>query len=209
MIFLLLTDGFRRRGNTCQFLCYEYKSVYKTAGDGKIQGGIKMEMTKRKLLNGARFLNFSLSGENYCIDILKVKELMGMTPVIPLPKTPAFIKGVINLRGQIIPVIDLRLKFGLEFREYTKRTCIIVVEVAFSGENVLMGLVVDAIQDVVSIPEEKLSKIPYINARIKSEYIRAVADTPEGIKIVLDVLRVLNEEGPVEVRDTVEVQTEK
>jgi purine-binding chemotaxis protein CheW len=167
-----------------------------------------MEMTKRKLLNGARFLSFTLDGENYCMDILKVKELMGMTAVTPLPRTPAFIRGVINLRGQIIPVIDLRLKFGLKFRDYTKRTCIIVVEVVYSGENVLMGLVVDSIQDVVSIPDEKLSKIPYINARIKSEYIRGVADTPEGMKIVLDVLKVLSDEELTIVKDTTEVLSE-
>jgi len=168
-----------------------------------------MEMTKRKLLNGARFLSFSLDGENYCMDILKVKELMGMTAVTPLPGTPAFIRGVINLRGQIIPVVDLRLKFGLVFREYTKRTCIIVVEVAYDGETVLMGLVVDAIQDVVSIPDDKLSKIPYINARIKSEYIRGVADTPEGMKIVLDVLRVLREDELAVVRDSAETGADR
>ena len=166
-----------------------------------------MEMTKRKLLNGARFLSFTVDGENYCMDILKVKELMGMTAITPLPRTPQFIRGVINLRGRIIPVIDLRLKFGLSFEEYTKRTCIIVVEVAYEGETVLMGLVVDTIQDVVSIPEEKLSKIPYINARIKSEYIRGIADTPEGMKIVLDVLKVLSEEELEEVKQTAEMST--
>lgn len=167
-----------------------------------------MEMTKRKLLNGARFLSFTVDGENYCMDILKVKELMGMTAITPLPRTPQFIRGVINLRGRIIPVIDLRLKFGLPYEEYTKRTCIIVVEVAYEGETVLMGLVVDAIQEVVSIPEEKLSKIPYINARIKSEYIRGIADTPEGMKIVLDVLKVLSEEELEEVKQTAERRAE-
>ncbi|MCK9168946.1 MAG: chemotaxis protein CheW [Treponema sp.] len=166
-----------------------------------------MEMTKRKLLNGARFLSFTLDGENYCVDILKVKEIMGMTAVTPLPRTPEFIRGVINLRGQIIPVIDLRLKFGLKFQDYTKRTCIIVVEIVYGGENVLMGLVVDSIQDVVSILGEKLSKIPYINARIKSEYIQGVADTPEGMKIVLDVLKVLNDEELTIVKDTTELQS--
>ena len=168
-----------------------------------------MEMTKRKLLNGTRFLSFMLDNESYCMDILKVKELMGMAAITPLPRTPQFIRGVINLRGQIIPVVDLRLKFGLAFQEYTKRTCIIVVEVSYSGTNILMGLVVDSIQDVVSIPDEKLSKIPYINARIRSEYIRGVADTPEGMKIVLDVLKVLSDEELAVVRDTAEVkQTE-
>jgi purine-binding chemotaxis protein CheW len=165
-----------------------------------------MEMTKRKVLNGARFLSFTLDSENYCLDILKVKELMGMTSITPLPRTPHFIRGVINLRGQIIPIIDLRLKFGLPAQEYTKRTCIIVVEIAYGGENILMGLVVDSIQDVVSIPDEKMSKIPYINAKIRSEYIRGIADTAEGMKIVLDVLKVLNDEELEAVRNTADVQ---
>ena len=164
-----------------------------------------MEMTKRKLLIGARFLNFTVDNENYCMDILKVKELMGMTSITPLPRTPEFIRGVINLRGQIIPIIDLRLKFGLQFQEYTKRTCIIVVEVSYEGENMLMGLVVDSIQDVISIPDDKLSKIPYINAKIKSEYIKGIADTPDGMKIVLDVLKVLNDEELAAVRQTAAV----
>jgi purine-binding chemotaxis protein CheW len=167
-----------------------------------------MEMTKRKLLNGARFLSFTVDNENYCIDILKVKELMGMTTITPLPRTPQFIRGVINLRGQIIPIIDLRLKFGLSFQEYTKRTCIIVVEVSYEGENILMGLVVDAIQEVVSIPEEKMSKIPYINAKIRSEYIKGIADTPEGMKIILDVLKVLSDEELAAVKDSAVVRVE-
>jgi purine-binding chemotaxis protein CheW len=167
-----------------------------------------MEMTKRKLLNGMRFLSFAVDNENYCIDILKVKELMGMTAITPLPRTPQFIRGVINLRGQIIPIIDLRLKFGLPFQEYTKRTCIIVVEVNYEEENILMGLVVDAIQDVVSIPEDKMSKIPYINARIKSEYIKGIADTPEGMRIILDVLKVLSDEELAVVKDSAMVQAE-
>lgn len=161
-----------------------------------------MEMTKRKILNGMRFLSFTVDSENYCMDILRVKELMGMTAITPLPRTPQFIRGVINLRGQIIPIIDLRLKFGLPFQEYTKRTCIIVVEINREEENMLMGLVVDAIQEVVNIPEDKMAKIPYINAKIKSEYIKGIADTPEGMKIVLDVLKVLNDEELAVVKDS-------
>ena len=166
-----------------------------------------MEMTKRKLLIGARFLSFTVDEENYCMDILKVKELMGMTTITPLPRTPEFIRGVINLRGQIIPIIDLRLKFGLPFKDYTKRTSIIVVEISYGGENMLMGLVVDSIQEVISIPDEKMSKLPYINAKIKAEYIRGVADTPEGMKIVLDVLKVLNDEELATVKETAVTQT--
>jgi purine-binding chemotaxis protein CheW len=151
-----------------------------------------MEMTRRKLLSGARFLSFQLENENYCIEILKVKELMGMSDITSLPQTPPYIRGVINLRGQIIPIVDLRLKFGLQFKEYGKRTSIIVCEVDV-GEKVLMGLVVDSIQEVVSVPEDKIARLPYVNARIKADYIKGVATTQDGIKIVLDVEKILND----------------
>ncbi len=165
-----------------------------------------MEMAKRKLHTGARFLSFTVDNENYCMDILKVKELMGMTSITSLPQTPSFIRGVINLRGQIIPIIDLRLKFGLLFQKYTKRTCIIVVEINYHEEPMLMGLVVDTIQEVINIPNDKLSKIPYINAKIKSEYIKEIANTPEGMKIVLDVLKILTEEELAAVVETADIQ---
>lgn len=150
--------------------------------------------------SGSRFLNFTLENESYCMEIVKVKELMGMTDITSLPQTPTFIRGVINLRGQIIPIIDLRLKFGLEFQPYTKRTAIIVVEMEIEGDLTLMGLVVDSIQEVIAIPEEKIAALPYVNTRVKAEYIRGVADTPEGMKIVLDVLKILSDEEFVQVK---------
>jgi purine-binding chemotaxis protein CheW len=166
-----------------------------------------MEMARRKLLIGARFLSFTLDNEAYCMEILKVKELMGMTSITPLPQTPDFIRGVINLRGQIIPIVDLRVKFGLPFKDYTKRTSIIVVEVDYQGEVMLMGLVVDAIEEVVSIPEDKISRIPYINAKVRAEYIKGIANTSEGIKIILDVVRVLSDEELATLKKT-EIQAE-
>ena len=159
-----------------------------------------MEMTKRKVLIGARYLTFTVDDENYCMEIITVKELMGMTSITPLPRTPEFIRGVINLRGQIIPIVDLRVKFGLPFKEYGKRTSIIVAEVHYLGEPMLMGLVVDSIQEVISIPDDRMSRIPYINARIKAEYIKGIADTQEGMKIILDVLKVLSDDELATVR---------
>jgi purine-binding chemotaxis protein CheW len=153
-----------------------------------------MEMARRKLLIGARFLSFTLGSEAYCMEILKVKELMGMTEITPLPQTPEYIRGVINLRGQIIPIIDMRLKFGLPPEAYSKRTCIIVVELDYQGESMLMGLVVDSIQEVISIPEDKISKIPFINAKVRAEYIKGVANTAEGIKLILDVVKILSDD---------------
>lgn len=159
-----------------------------------------MERVRNKALTGSRYLNFSLGKESYCMDILKVKELMGMAEITPLPQTPDFIRGVINLRGQIIPIIDLRLKFDFEFLEYTKRTSIIVVEIVIDGELMFMGLVVDSIQDVIAIPQEKINKIPYINSRVKSEFVSGVAETPEGMKIVLDVHKILTDEEFVHLK---------
>lgn len=159
-----------------------------------------MGISRMKGLGGSRYLNFTLEKESYCMEILKVKELMGMTDITPLPQTPAFIKGVINLRGQIIPIIDLRLKFGMDFLAYHKRTSIIVVELELGGDIVLMGLVVDSIQEVIAIPDEKISVLPYINTKVKAEYVRGVAETPEGMKIVLDVHKILSDEEFVQIK---------
>ena len=145
-----------------------------------------MEITKRKTLTGSRYLSFVLHDEEYCIEILKIKEIMGMTDITSIPQAPDFIKGVINLRGQIIPIIDLRLKFEMSYKDYTDRTCIVVVELNYEGEITLMGIVVDSIQEVINIPEENISKVPYINEKIKSDYIEGIAETQDKIKIVLD-----------------------
>ena len=170
-----------------------------------------MEITKRKTMTGSRYLSFVLNDEEYGIEILKIKEIMGMTEVTAIPQTPPFIKGVINLRGKIIPIIDLRIKFDMEAKAYTDRTCIVVVEIMYDGEVTLMGVVVDSIQEVINIPEEKISEVPYINAKIKSEYIKGIAEAGETIKIVLDITKVLTEEEFVMIRDLEKsrVRTEK
>lgn len=150
-----------------------------------------MESKQRKVIDGIRYLNFKIMDEDYCIEILKVKEIMGMVEITNVPQTPDFIRGVSNLRGQIVPIIDLRLKFEMPFKEYTDRSSIIFVELYYEGRKTLMGLVVDTIHEVINIPAEKVSKVPYINARIKSDFIHGIAETPEGIKIILDIEKVL------------------
>ncbi len=159
-----------------------------------------MENSRMKTLAGSRYLNFRLGNESYCMEILKVKELMGMSDITPLPQTPDFIRGVINLRGQIIPIIDMRLKFGFDFLDYSKRTSIIVVELIIDEELLFMGLVVDSIQEVIYIPDDKISSLPYVNTRIKADYVIGVADTPDGIKIVLDVHKILSDEEFVQIK---------
>lgn len=158
-------------------------------------------ISKRKSLTGTRYLTFSLQDEIYCFDILKVKEILGMAKITPIPQTPDFIQGVIDLRGQIIPVIDLRRKFGMEEREYTKRTGVIVTELHFEGEQVYIGLVVDRIIEVVALPQDSIKKSNYLNRKIRSEYIDGIANIKEGIRIVIDPEKILNEDEMAALKD--------
>ena len=107
-----------------------------------------------------KYLTFSLAGEEYGIGILKVREIIGMMPITPVPETPQFVKGVINLRGKVIPVIDLRLRFGLTEIDYTERTCIIVVEIQGEAAALPMGIVVDAVSEVLNIRGEDIEDTP-------------------------------------------------
>ena len=107
-----------------------------------------------------KYLTFSLAEEEYGIGILKVKEIIGMMPITTVPRTPIFVKGVINLRGKVIPVVDLRLKFGMEESAYNERTCIIVVETKGKGVSVLIGIVVDAVSEVLNIKGNDIEDTP-------------------------------------------------
>ena len=153
-----------------------------------------MENSRRRTSAGSRFLNFTLAGESYCMEILKVKELMGMTDITPLPQTPEFIKGVINLRGRVIPIIDLRVKFGLK-AEFAERTCIVVVQVKLpSGQNVQMGLIVDSVEEVVNLAATEIEPTPDFGTRIDTTYILGMAKIKGSVKTLLDIDRVVSPE---------------
>ncbi len=115
-----------------------------------------------------------------------------MMPITPVPQTPSFVKGVINLRGKVIPVIDLRLKFGMDSIPYNERTCIIVVEASgLAAGRVMMGLVVDSVSEVVNIKEEDIEDTPTFGTRLSMEYILGMAKAGDAVKILLDIDRVL------------------
>jgi len=116
-----------------------------------------------------------------------------MMPVTPVPRTPQFIKGVINLRGKVIPVMDLRLRFGLEKADYTERTCIIVVEIARETGNIMVGSVVDTVSEVLNIKPEEIEETPVFGTEIKTDYIMGMAKTEGGVKILLDIDKVLTD----------------
>jgi len=139
-----------------------------------------------------KYLTFSLAGEEYGIGILKVKEIIGMMPITIVPQTPPYIKGVINLRGKVIPVIDLRLKFLMTAADYTERTCIIVVEIAAAGRTVLMGILVDSVSEVLNIKGADIEETPAFGTRLNTEFILGLAKVNGGIKILLDIDQVLS-----------------
>jgi len=139
-----------------------------------------------------KYLTFQLAEEDYGIALLQIKEIIGMMPITAVPRTPANVKGVINLRGQVIPVTDLRLKFGMEEIDYTDRTCIIVVEVHGEVATVQVGVVVDAVSEVLQIRDEDIEATPSFGAQVDTEYILGMANMDEGVKILLDIDRVMS-----------------
>lgn len=139
-----------------------------------------------------KYLTFSMADEEYGIGILKIKEIIGMMPVTTVPQTPGFVKGVINLRGKVIPVVDLRLRFGMASIDYTERTCIIVVEIAGPSGTVMIGIVVDSVSEVLNIKSEDIEDTPTFGAKLNTDYILGMAKMEGGVKILLDIDRVLS-----------------
>ena len=141
-----------------------------------------------------KYLTFSLAEEHYGIGIRKIREIIGMMPVTSIPQTPGYVKGVINLRGKVIPVVDLRLKFGMGQAECSERTCIIVVEVPGRAVSQLMGIVVDSVSDVVNIKWEDIEETPSFGTKLDTDYILGMAKIGKGVKMLLDIDRALSTE---------------
>ncbi|MHB8828583.1 MAG: chemotaxis protein CheW [Syntrophales bacterium] len=152
-----------------------------------------MEQTMKAMANReGKYLTFTLAEEEYGIGILKVKEIIGIMAITTVPRTPDYMRGVINLRGKVIPVVDLRLKFGIEAMDYTERTCIIVVDIDGEGKKIQMGIVVDSVSEVMNIKSGDIEDTPDFGSRLNTEYILGMAKTGGRVKILLDIDRVLN-----------------
>lgn len=141
-----------------------------------------------------KYLTFTLAGEEFGIGILKVREIIGMMSFTPIPRTPEFVKGVINLRGRVIPVIDLRLKFGMDSQAYDERTCIVVVQVQGLEGISAIGLVVDAVNEVTNVKEEEVESTPSFGVSLDTAYILGLAKSGDNVRILLDIDRVLGGE---------------
>jgi purine-binding chemotaxis protein CheW len=146
-----------------------------------------------------KYLTFTLAGEEYGIGILKIKEIIGIITITPIPQTPPHIKGVINLRGKVIPVIDLRLKFGMPPMEYTERTCVIVIEVAKDNGHILIGILVDSVSEVLNIKGADIEDTPNFGTRLNTDFILGMAKAGGAIKILLDIDRVMSADEVAEL----------
>ncbi len=138
-----------------------------------------------------KYLTFALSDEEYGLPVLRVREIIKMMDITEVPQVPPHIKGVLNLRGKVIPVIDLRLKLGFAPGEITSRTCIIVVEVALAASRVMMGIIVDHVLDVLNIVADEIEQTPEFGDRVCTDYMKGMAKVKGTVKILLDLDRVL------------------
>ena len=138
-----------------------------------------------------KYLTFSLAQEEYGLEILKVREINGYMDITAVPQTPHHVKGVINLRGQVIPVVDLRAKFGMETTEVTDQTCIIVVEITQKDHAFSTGIVVDRVQEVLDIAGEDIEKAPEFGSSVDTDFILGMGKIGESVKILLDINAVL------------------
>jgi len=142
-----------------------------------------------------KYLTFALAREEYCIEILKVREIIGYMSITAVPRMPVFVKGVINLRGQVIPVIDLRCRFDMETKEITDQTCIIVVDISHEGRSFNAGLIVDRVQEVLDIGQENIDDAPQFGTDVNTDFILGIGKAGSSIKILLDIDRVLEGMG--------------
>ena len=149
-----------------------------------------MEKTEAAVAKGGKFLTFYLGEEEYGLEILKVQEIIGLMSITRVPRTPEFVRGVINLRGKVIPIVDLRSKFRMEAVEDTEETCIIVVQT----HGVQFGVVVDRVSEVVDLKDDNIEEAPEFGAEIDTDYILGMGKSGSRVRILVDIDRVLSRE---------------
>ncbi len=142
----------------------------------------------------AQYLTFELAGEDYGVDILRVQEIRGWDTVTRIPNSPSYVKGVLNLRGAIVPIFDLRERFGLSFQEYTKDTVVIVLRINSHTEMRIMGVIVDAVSDVLNANNEGLVSAPDFGGQVSTEFIAGLVSAGDKMVMLLDVDKLLSQD---------------
>lgn len=156
-------------------------------------------MSESKITNISQYLTFMLDQEVYALDISQVREVLDLTDITRVPHMPRFMRGVINLRGGVVPVVDLRLKFGLSATEKTVDTCIIIMEVNLDGERTLLGALADSVSEVLELEPELIEPAPSIGMRLKTDFIRGMGKKNDEFIIILDVDKVFSSDELAQV----------
>lgn len=157
-------------------------------------------MSVQSITGIRQYLTFQLGNEVFGIDVFNVREILEFTSVTKVPKTPDFMRGVINLRGSVVPVLDMRRKFGLTETEKTVDTCIIVVEVGIGSENIIMGALVDSVQEVFELDPNSIEPAPRIGSQLRTEFIRGMGKKDDHFIIILDMERLFSPEEIADLR---------
>lgn len=163
---------------------------------------------QQKRQRAGKYLTFQIEQEEFGILVLRIREIMGMQPITAVPHTPPHVKGVINLRGKVIPVIDMRVKLGIARRDYDQRTCIIVASVQCGDAPVLMGIVVDTVSEVVTIAEDQIEDPPKFGGGVQVRYLLGMAKGAGKVKLLLDIDEALSAEDLTHLRKIIEQHAE-
>ena len=151
-------------------------------------------MTVAVITETVQYLTFKLADELFALDVAKVREILEVPAITKVPQTPDFMRGVINLRGSVVPVIDMRLKFAMSAASQTVNSCIIVVEVTLDGESTILGALADSVQEVVELDAEAIEPAPHIGVKLNSEFIRGMGKVAGRFVMILDIDRVFSPE---------------
>ncbi len=139
-----------------------------------------------------QYLTFKLGEEIFGVDVSQVQEILEMIPITRIPQTPPFMKGVINVRGKVVPIVDLRLKFGMEEEESTVDTCIVVVEVAMEGETLVLGAIADSVDEVIDQQSDQIEPPPRIGTNLNTEFIKGMGKRDDHFIIILDINKIFS-----------------
>ncbi|WP_136524927.1 chemotaxis protein CheW [Geomonas ferrireducens] len=162
-------------------------------------------MAVETITETTQYLTFKLENELFALDIGKVREVLDFTTITKVPQTPDYMRGVINLRGSVVPVVDLRLKFGMAMAEQTVNTCVIIVEVELEGEKVVMGAMADAVQEVMDLEPDQIEPPPRIGTKLNTDFIKGMGKHNEQFIIILDIDKVFTS-GELELVQNLEGQ---
>ena len=147
-----------------------------------------------------QYLTFKMADEIFAFDVAKVREILELIPITKVPQTPEFMRGVINLRGSVVPFIDLRLNFGMQCTENTVNTCIIVVEVNLNEETIVLGVLADSVQEVVEMEPEHIEPPPQLGTKLNTEFIKGMGKVENDFVMILDIDKVFSSDELIDIQ---------